>query len=139
MTTPHYIYTSVFVCVQVFAEFHRITNMNPRNRFFCELDRHTPQLLQLYRQKTSQTGKTAEALREILKIYYLETNLGLILSWGQSVSYNVLPVLILILIKNGKFVIICNCLAMLLYTKWVCRKSISLMINIYLIFYQGTA
>ncbi|KAF5902794.1 sterile alpha motif domain-containing protein 3-like isoform X1, partial [Clarias magur] len=57
---------------QVFAEFHRITNVNLRNQFYTELDRHTPRLITLYRQKASQTGKTAEALRAILETYDLQ-------------------------------------------------------------------
>ncbi|CAL8333859.1 unnamed protein product [Merluccius merluccius] len=57
---------------QVFAEFHRITNVNLRNQFYCELDRYTPKLVALYRQKSSRTGKGAEALREMLRIYDLE-------------------------------------------------------------------
>ncbi|XP_056250718.1 uncharacterized protein LOC130181015 [Seriola aureovittata] len=56
----------------VFAEFHRITNLNLRNQFYCELDRYTPKLVALYRQKSSRTGKGAEALREMLRIYDLE-------------------------------------------------------------------
>ncbi|TKS70565.1 Calcium-dependent secretion activator 1 [Collichthys lucidus] len=57
---------------QVFAEFHRITNVNLRNQFYYELDRYTPKLAALYRQKSSRTGKGAEALREMLRIYDLE-------------------------------------------------------------------
>uniref|UniRef100_A0A3B5BAW7 PB1 domain-containing protein n=1 Tax=Stegastes partitus TaxID=144197 RepID=A0A3B5BAW7_9TELE len=57
---------------QVFAEFHRITNVNLRSQFYSELDRHTPRLIALYRQKASRTGKTAEALREFLGIYDLK-------------------------------------------------------------------
>ncbi|XP_028820334.1 uncharacterized protein LOC114770512 isoform X2 [Denticeps clupeoides] len=54
---------------QVCAEFHRITNTNLRNQFYAELDRHTPQLFALYRQKASHTGKVSEVLRDILRIY----------------------------------------------------------------------
>ncbi|RXN35106.1 hypothetical protein ROHU_003839 [Labeo rohita] len=54
---------------QVCAEFHRITNTNLRNQFYVELDRHTPQLFALYRQKASHTGKVSEVLRDILRIY----------------------------------------------------------------------
>ncbi|XP_061790027.1 uncharacterized protein [Nerophis lumbriciformis] len=57
---------------QVFAEFHRITNVNPRNQFYCELERYTPKLVALYRQKSSRTGKGAEALQEMLRIDDLE-------------------------------------------------------------------
>ncbi|KAG7461525.1 hypothetical protein MATL_G00192000 [Megalops atlanticus] len=51
---------------QMCAEFQCITNVNLRNPFYSELDRHTSRLINLYRQKASRTGKTAEALREIL-------------------------------------------------------------------------
>uniref|UniRef100_A0AAY4CW59 Uncharacterized protein n=1 Tax=Denticeps clupeoides TaxID=299321 RepID=A0AAY4CW59_9TELE len=54
---------------QVCAEFHRITNTNLRNPFYAELDRHTPRLFALYRQKASHTGKVLEVLRDILRIY----------------------------------------------------------------------
>ncbi|XP_030193447.1 uncharacterized protein LOC115529102 [Gadus morhua] len=57
---------------QVFAEFHRITNVNLQNQFYCELDRYTPKLIALYRQKASRSGKTAETLRRILGIYDLQ-------------------------------------------------------------------
>ncbi|XP_061782712.1 uncharacterized protein [Nerophis lumbriciformis] len=57
---------------QVFAEFHRITNVNRRNQFYCELERYTPKLVALYRQKSSRTGKGAEALQEMLRIDDLE-------------------------------------------------------------------
>lgn len=54
---------------QVCAEYHRITNTNLQNQFYAELDRHIPQLFVLCRQKASRTGKIAEAMRDILKIY----------------------------------------------------------------------
>ncbi|CAL8298327.1 unnamed protein product [Gadus morhua 'NCC'] len=57
---------------KVFAEFHRITNVNLQNQFYCELDRYTPKLIALYRQKASRSGKTAETLRRILGIYDLQ-------------------------------------------------------------------
>uniref|UniRef100_A0A8C1ZMZ0 Uncharacterized protein n=1 Tax=Cyprinus carpio TaxID=7962 RepID=A0A8C1ZMZ0_CYPCA len=42
---------------QVFAEFHRINNVNLRNQFYKELDRHTPKLITLFRDKATKTGK----------------------------------------------------------------------------------
>ncbi|XP_059921953.1 uncharacterized protein LOC132468243 isoform X3 [Gadus macrocephalus] len=57
---------------QVCAEFHRITNVNLRNQFYCELDRHIPQLIELYRQKAARTGRVAGALRDILQYYETE-------------------------------------------------------------------
>lgn len=68
-------YIYVFVCLQVFAESHGITNVNLRNQFYCELDRHTPRLTALYREKASRTGETAEALWEILRIYECHVSL----------------------------------------------------------------
>ncbi|XP_049428835.1 uncharacterized protein LOC125886568 isoform X3 [Epinephelus fuscoguttatus] len=58
---------------QVCAEFHRITNVNLRNQFYSELDRHIPQLIELYRQKAARTGRVAGALRDILQYYETET------------------------------------------------------------------
>ncbi|KAG9266393.1 hypothetical protein AMEX_G19015 [Astyanax mexicanus] len=57
---------------QVCAEFHRITNINLRSKFCAELDKHTPRLLAVYRQKAARTGKTAEALRSIFSFYDLQ-------------------------------------------------------------------
>ncbi|XP_063077044.1 uncharacterized protein LOC134467049 [Engraulis encrasicolus] len=57
---------------QVLSEFHRITNVNLRSTFYAELDRHTPRLLNLYRQKAVRTGKLAEALRATLAAYDLQ-------------------------------------------------------------------
>ncbi|XP_051808764.1 uncharacterized protein LOC127535264 [Acanthochromis polyacanthus] len=54
---------------QVYAEFHRLTNINLRNQFHSELDRHIPRLLAIYRQKAGRTGKVSEALRNILQLY----------------------------------------------------------------------
>ena len=78
MTTPHYFYTQVIVCVLVFAELHHITNVNPRNQFYWYTQNQ---------QKASQTGKTA-------------------VPWGHYLSYNVSPLQIGILTKNVKFVIV---------------------------------
>ncbi|XP_041652493.1 uncharacterized protein LOC121515669 [Cheilinus undulatus] len=54
---------------RVYAEFHRITNINLQNQFYSELDRHIPRLLATYRQKAGRTGKTSETLRNILQLY----------------------------------------------------------------------
>ncbi|XP_058264494.1 uncharacterized protein LOC131364978 [Hemibagrus wyckioides] len=56
---------------QISAEFHRITNINLKNRFYAELDKHTPRLMAVYRQKAARTGKIAEALRSIFNAYDL--------------------------------------------------------------------
>ena len=50
--------------MQVYAEFQRITNQNLPNTFYAELDRHTPRLMALFRQKASKTGQTADALAD---------------------------------------------------------------------------
>ncbi|KAG7517502.1 hypothetical protein JOB18_009424 [Solea senegalensis] len=52
-----------------YAEFQRITNQNLPNTFYAELDHHLHRLMTLFRQKASKTGKTADALAEILKIH----------------------------------------------------------------------
>ncbi|CAB1430833.1 unnamed protein product [Pleuronectes platessa] len=54
---------------EVFAEFQRITNQNLSNTFYAELDRHTPRLMALFRQKASRTGKNADALADIFKVH----------------------------------------------------------------------
>uniref|UniRef100_A0A3P8QZU8 Uncharacterized protein n=1 Tax=Astatotilapia calliptera TaxID=8154 RepID=A0A3P8QZU8_ASTCA len=58
--------------VSICAEFHQVTNINLRNQFYAELDRHTPRLMALYRQKAARTGKISEALRTILNHYDLQ-------------------------------------------------------------------
>ncbi|KAJ8375253.1 hypothetical protein SKAU_G00058330 [Synaphobranchus kaupii] len=58
---------------QVFAEFHRINNVNLRTQFYKELDRHTPKLITLCREKATKTGKIAEELCEIMRIYDLQS------------------------------------------------------------------
>ncbi|KAM4544786.1 uncharacterized protein PAE49_017594 isoform 1-T1 [Odontesthes bonariensis] len=75
---------------QVFAEFHRITNVNLRNQFYCELDRYTPKIVALYQQKSSRTGKGAEALREMLRIYDLEEEHDI--NMRRSLALRALPV-----------------------------------------------
>ncbi|KAJ4921968.1 hypothetical protein JOQ06_027784 [Pogonophryne albipinna] len=54
---------------RVYAEFQRITNQNLLNTFYAAFDRHLPRLMAIFRQKASKSGKTAEALAEILKIH----------------------------------------------------------------------
>ncbi|RXM28688.1 hypothetical protein EOD39_2516 [Acipenser ruthenus] len=57
---------------KVYAEFQRITNQNLPNIFYEELDRHTLRLMILYRQRASKTGKTSDALADILRIHDLQ-------------------------------------------------------------------
>uniref|UniRef100_A0A673BJB1 Uncharacterized protein n=1 Tax=Sphaeramia orbicularis TaxID=375764 RepID=A0A673BJB1_9TELE len=52
---------------EVYAEFQHITNQNLPNTFYAELDRHSPRLMTLFRQKASRMGKTADALSDIFK------------------------------------------------------------------------
>ncbi|XP_056099457.1 uncharacterized protein LOC130105545 [Rhinichthys klamathensis goyatoka] len=56
---------------QIAAEFHRITNISLKNKFYAELDNHTPRLIAVYRQKAARTGKAAEALRSIFSAFDL--------------------------------------------------------------------
>ena len=51
------------------AEFQHLTTQNLPNKFYAELDRHTPRLMAMFRQKAHQTGKIAQALAEIFKLY----------------------------------------------------------------------
>lgn len=55
--------------MQVYAEFQRITNQNLPNTLYAQLDRHTPRLMALFRQKASKTGKMADALAEIFSVH----------------------------------------------------------------------
>lgn len=55
--------------LQVNAEFQRITNKNLPNAFYAELDKITPRLLAIFRQKASKTGKTADGLAEIFRAH----------------------------------------------------------------------
>ncbi|XP_055046088.2 uncharacterized protein [Misgurnus anguillicaudatus] len=59
-------------CQQVFAEFHPINNVNLRNQFYKELDRHTPKLITLFRDKAIKTGKIAEELAKLMRIYDIQ-------------------------------------------------------------------
>uniref|UniRef100_A0A8C6SB17 Uncharacterized protein n=1 Tax=Neogobius melanostomus TaxID=47308 RepID=A0A8C6SB17_9GOBI len=54
---------------QVVAEFHRITNVNLRNTFYAELDRHSLRLIGLFREKASRTGQISIALQRLLRDY----------------------------------------------------------------------
>ncbi|KAF6721046.1 hypothetical protein FQA47_018065 [Oryzias melastigma] len=57
---------------KVFAEFHRINNVNLRNQFYKELNRHTPKLMTLFREKSTKTGRITEELARLIKIYDLQ-------------------------------------------------------------------
>ncbi|XP_033988844.1 uncharacterized protein LOC117484520 isoform X2 [Trematomus bernacchii] len=57
---------------QICAEFHRITNLNLKNHFYAELDRHTPRLQSLFRKKAASKGKVAEVLNQLFVSYDLQ-------------------------------------------------------------------
>ncbi|XP_049901822.1 uncharacterized protein LOC126391237 [Epinephelus moara] len=57
---------------QICAEFHRISNTNLKNSFYADLDQHPPRFLSLFRKKAARTGKIAEVLSEIFRIYDLQ-------------------------------------------------------------------
>ncbi|KAL3972547.1 Ras-related protein Rab-22 [Sarotherodon galilaeus] len=57
---------------QVVAEFHRINNVNLRTQFYKELDRHMPRLITLFRDKAIKTGKIAEELAKLMRIYDIQ-------------------------------------------------------------------
>ncbi|XP_076145718.1 uncharacterized protein LOC143127899 [Alosa pseudoharengus] len=57
---------------QISAEFHRITNINLESTFYEHLDQHLLRLHSLYRKKAARSGKVAEALGEILRVYDLQ-------------------------------------------------------------------
>uniref|UniRef100_A0A669E9R0 Uncharacterized protein n=1 Tax=Oreochromis niloticus TaxID=8128 RepID=A0A669E9R0_ORENI len=58
---------------QVVAEFHRIKNVNLRTQFYKELDRHTPRLITLFRDNAIKTGKIAEELAKLMRIYDIQS------------------------------------------------------------------
>ncbi|XP_033982173.1 uncharacterized protein LOC117479353 [Trematomus bernacchii] len=57
---------------QICAEFHRITNLNLKNHFYAELDRHAPRLQSLFRKKAASKGKVAEVLNQLFVSYDLQ-------------------------------------------------------------------
>ncbi|XP_033973105.1 uncharacterized protein LOC117472060 [Trematomus bernacchii] len=57
---------------QICAEFHRITNLNLKNHFYAELDRHAPRLQSLFRKKAASKGKVAEVLIQLFVSYDLQ-------------------------------------------------------------------
>lgn len=59
----------------MYAEFQRITNQNLPNTFYAELDRHTPRLMTLFRQRASKTGKIADYLANIFKVHDEEVSI----------------------------------------------------------------
>ncbi|KAF0028000.1 hypothetical protein F2P81_019087 [Scophthalmus maximus] len=58
--------------LRVCAEFHRIANINLKNHFYAELDRHAPRLQSLFRKKAARTGKVADVLSQLFCTYGLQ-------------------------------------------------------------------
>lgn len=53
----------VFFFMQLYSEFHRITNLCLPSIFYASLDKYAPQLLQLYKKrKTGTFGQKMEAI-----------------------------------------------------------------------------
>uniref|UniRef100_A0A8D3D275 PB1 domain-containing protein n=1 Tax=Scophthalmus maximus TaxID=52904 RepID=A0A8D3D275_SCOMX len=83
---------------QVCAEFHRIANINLKNHFYAELDRHAPRLQSLFRKKAARTGKVADVLGQLfldvhvrraavlraLPAYLQEDDSGFVKQWEVS-------------------------------------------------------
>ncbi|KAF0040513.1 hypothetical protein F2P81_006411 [Scophthalmus maximus] len=59
---------------QVCAEFHRIANINLKNHFYAEFDRHAPRLQSLFRKKAARTGKVADVLGQLFRTYDLQAS-----------------------------------------------------------------
>ena len=54
--------------MQLYSEFHRITNLNLPSTFYASLDKYTPQLLRLYKKrKTGPFGQNLEAIMMAFK------------------------------------------------------------------------
>ena len=57
-----------FFPMQLYSEFHRITNLNLPSTFYASLDKYTPQLLRLYKKrKTGPFGQNLEAIMMAFK------------------------------------------------------------------------
>ncbi|CAI5671409.1 unnamed protein product [Oreochromis niloticus] len=67
---------------QVVAESHRINNVNLRTQFYKELDRHTPRLITLFRDKAIKTGKIAEELAKVMRIYDIQEQRDVNTRWA---------------------------------------------------------
>ena len=67
-------FNSDFMFVQICSEFHRITNINLKNHFYAELDRHAPRLQSLFRKRAARIGKAAEALDQLFSAYDLQVS-----------------------------------------------------------------
>nr|XP_012771048.2 uncharacterized protein LOC101485534 [Maylandia zebra] len=57
---------------QIYAEFHRITNLTLKNHFYAVLDQHAPRLQSLFRKKAARTGKVSDVLSQLFRTYDLQ-------------------------------------------------------------------
>lgn len=53
--------------MQLYTEFHRITNQNLPHSLYAALDKYTPLLLKLYRKK--KAGSVAKKMEEVIMAY----------------------------------------------------------------------
>uniref|UniRef100_A0A8C2AVQ4 Uncharacterized protein n=1 Tax=Cyprinus carpio TaxID=7962 RepID=A0A8C2AVQ4_CYPCA len=78
------------------SQFHRVTNVNLKNRFFAQLDQHTPRLQSLFQKEASRTGKASELLDLLFRIYDLQVSwlqflidVSFFKMWDQSDEPNI--------------------------------------------------
>ncbi|KAL3999201.1 squamous cell carcinoma antigen recognized by T-cells 3 [Sarotherodon galilaeus] len=104
------------LCVQICAEFHRITNLHLKNHFYAVLDQHAPQLQSLFRKKAARTGNLSDVLSQLPRSYNLqirhsdepdigEVPLGLLLIRANSSDATFLcPEKIAVLVKGNMII-----------------------------------
>lgn len=66
--------------IQLYGEFHRITNQNLPFSFFAALDKNTPQLLKLYKQR--KTGAFGKKMADLLMAYENQVSVNDVLTEG---------------------------------------------------------
>ena len=66
--------------VQLYGEFHRITNQSLQYSFFAALDKNTPQLLKLYKER--KTGAFGEKMADLLMAYDKQVRVLLLFTEG---------------------------------------------------------
>jgi len=59
--------TLLLFFMQLYSEFHRITNQNLPSALFAALDKYTPQLLKLYKKK--RTGSLGQKMESIMMAF----------------------------------------------------------------------
>lgn len=62
--------------MQIYAEFHRISNFNLKSTSAAVLHRHAPHLKSLFRKKAARTGKVDEVLGQLSRIYDLHFSMA---------------------------------------------------------------